>query len=314
MSIAFLFPGQGAQSPGFLHRLVEQHEELAPHFSEASAALSQDVMALDSEEALASTVAVQLTTVVAATGMARLCRARGVKPQAVAGLSVGAFAAAFSGGAIELRPMLALVRLRAHLMENAYPSGYGLAAVVGLTQPRLAALVERIHSTQRPVYIANLNAPTQFVLAGKKSALNDVLELARAAGARKAELMTVAVPSHCSLLAAVGDELAAAMAEIAMVAPETPYVSNQGGRLLSDPEAIRRDLARNVMYPVLWRDATTVLHEVGVRLFLEMPPGHTLTNLAAEAFDDARALALEDNRLDTVEFLAAREAAFDGTR
>lgn len=314
MGTAFLFPGQGAQSPGFLHRLVEKHRELEPHFSEASEALAQDVLALDSEEALASTVAVQLTTVVAATGMARLCRARGIRPQAVAGLSVGAFAAAFSGGAIAFAPMLTVVRLRAHLMENAYPSGYGLAAVVGLTLRQLAVLVDRIHSMEQPVYIANLNARTQFVLAGKKSALDDVLELARAAGARKAELMAVAVPSHCPLLAAVGDELADAMAEISVVAPETPYVSNQGGRLLSDPEAIRRDLARNVMHPVLWRDATDVLHEVGVRLFLEMPPGHTLTNLAAEAFDDARALALDDNRLDTVEFLAAREAASEGSR
>jgi malonate decarboxylase epsilon subunit len=312
MSIAFLFPGQGAQNPGFLHRLIEKHKELEAHFAEASDALSQDVMALDSEDALTSTVAVQLTTVVAATGMARLCRARGIKPQAVAGLSVGAFAAAFSGGAIEFAPMLKMVALRAHLMEHAYPTGYGLAAVVGLPQRQLAGLVGRIHSEERPVYIANLNAPTQFVLAGKKSALNDLLELARTAGARKAELMAVAVPSHCPLLTAVGDELAAAIAEIAVVAPETPYVSNLGGRLVSDPEAIRRDLARNVMYPVLWRDATTVLHEVGVRLFLEMPPGHTLTNLAAEAFEDARALALDENRLDTVEFLAAREAAVDG--
>jgi len=314
MGIAFLFPGQGAQSPGFLHRLVEAHAELAPHFAEASEALSQDVMALDSEDALASTVAVQLTTVIAATGMARLLRARGLKPQAVAGLSVGAFAAAFSAGALGFAPMLKAVRLRAHLMENAYPTGYGLAAVVGLPLRQLTALVGRVHSAEQPVYIANLNAPTQFVLAGKTSALNDVLELARVAGARKAELMAVAVPSHCPLLTAVGDELAKALAEIDIVAPETPYVSNRGGRLVSDPEAIRQDLARNVMSPVLWSDAVTVLHEVGVRLFLEMPPGHTLTNLAAEAFEDARALALEDNRLDTIEVLAAREAASDEAR
>jgi malonate decarboxylase gamma subunit len=169
--------------------------------------------------------------------------------------------------------------------------------------------------------IAGINADApdaadiEQVRAELIAAINDaragakVLELARAAGARKAEPMAVPVPSHCPLLTAVADELAAAIAAIAVVAPEMPYVSNKGGRLTSDPEMIRQDLARNVMYPVLWRDATTVLHEVGVKLFLEMPPGHTLTNLAAEAFDDARALALEDNRLDTVEVLAAREAA-----
>jgi malonate decarboxylase epsilon subunit len=314
MSIAFLFPGQGAQNPGFLHRLVERHGELRPHFAEASDTLSQDVMALDAEDALASTVAVQLATVIAATGVARLCRTRGIRPQAVAGLSVGAFAAAFSGGAIEFAPMLRMVCLRARLMEQAYPTGHGLAAVVGLSLRRLSALVDRVHSRERPVYIANLNAPAQFVLAGKTCALNDVLELAHGLGARRAELIAVAVPSHCMLLTTVGDELASAMAKVTVVAPETPYVSNQGGRLISDPEAIRQDLARNVMHPVLWHDGTTVLHEIGVRLFLEMPPGRTLTNLAAEAFDDARAIALEDSRLDDVEFLAAREASRDEAR
>jgi malonate decarboxylase epsilon subunit len=314
MSTAFLFPGQGAQSPGFLHRLVERYEALKDHVLEASDALSLDVMTLDSEEALASTVAVQLSTVIASTGVARLCRARGVGYQAVAGLSVGAYAAAYSAGAIALARMLALVRLRADLMERAYPSGYGLAAVVGLPLRPLSALVAQVHSSEKPVYIANLNARVQFVLAGSRPALADVLDLARAAGARKAELMAVPVPSHCPLLAAVGDELAAAAADVAIAPPRTPYVTNAGARLTSDPEAIRRDLARNVMYPVLWRDATSVLYETGVRLFVEAPPGRVLSNLAAEAFEDARALALEDSPLDTLEFLAAREARLDEAR
>ena len=212
MSIAFLFPGQGAQSPGFLHRLASAYPEVTADFTKASEVLDLDVMTLDSEQSLKSTVAVQLTTVTASTAMAKLCQSRGIEPQAVAGLSVGAFAAAAAAGALAFEDMLPLVRLRASLMERAYPSGYGLAAVVGLTQRQVVALIAQVHSETTPVYLANLNAPTQFVLAGAADALELVLELARGAGARKAEKMAVSVPSHCPLLTSVGNALADAIA------------------------------------------------------------------------------------------------------
>lgn len=311
MSIAFLFPGQGAQTPGFLHRLLVAHPELEADLAKASEVLGVDVMTLDESNALQSTVAVQLTTVVASTAMARLCMARGIAPQAVAGLSVGAFAAAVIAEAISYEAMLPLVRLRATLMEKAYPSGYGLAAVVGLGQRRVNALIAEVHSEATPVYLANLNSPTQFVLAGATQALDRVLELARAAGARKAERMAVSVPSHCLLLGSVGDALAEAIQKVTMRAPRIPYISNRGARPLRDVEPVRDDLARNVMYPVLWHDSTTILYETGARLFLEMPPGHTLTNLTANSLEDARALAMEDNRLDSVAILAQREALVD---
>jgi len=311
MSVAFLFPGQGAQSPSFLHRLAAAYPDAMAHFADASEILGLDIMTLDSEYALQSTIAVQLTTVTASTAMAKLCAARGVEPHAVAGLSVGAFAAAVAAGALAFEDMLPLVRLRASLMENAYPCGYGLAAVVGLTQRHTASLIAQVHSESSPVYLANLNAPTQFVLAGAVDALELVLELARGAGARKAERMAVSVPSHCPLLTSVGDELVEAIADVVIKAPKVPYISNRGGRLLTDAQAIRADLARNVMYPVLWHDATTVLYETGTRLFIEMPPGHTLTNLASGSFDDVRALALEDSRFDTVKVLVEREMEAD---
>lgn len=308
MSIAFLFPGQGAQTPGFLHRLLAAHPAVEADFAKASAVLGVDVMTLDEERALQSTVAVQLTTVIASVAMARQCVAQGIEPQAAAGLSVGAFAAAVIADAIDYEAMLPLVRLRATLMEKAYPAGYGLAVVVGLPQRRVAALIAEVHGETSPVYLANLNAPMQFVLAGSIAALDRVLAQARAAGARKAERMAVSVPSHCPLLASVGDALAEAIRQVPMRAPKIPYISNRGARPLREAEAVRDDLARNVMYPVLWHDSTTILYETGVRLFLEMPPGHSLTNLAAAAHEDARALAVEDNRFDTVTVLAQREA------
>ncbi|MBV8676122.1 MAG: malonate decarboxylase subunit epsilon [Planctomycetaceae bacterium] len=310
MSIAFLFPGQGAQTPGFLHRLPD-HKPVTAALEEASHVLGQDVFELDSEAALASTVAVQLTCVIAGVAIARAIGTRGVEPQAVAGLSVGAFTAAVVCGALQFADALRLVRLRGAMMERVYPHGYGLAAIVGLDERSISTLVEQVSTPEAPVYLANLNAPTQFVIAGAEAGLQAALGRARSAGARKAERMAVTVPSHCRLLEPVAVELERAMADVVVAEPRIPYVTNRRARVTRDRDVIRDDLARNVMYAVRWHDATTVLFELGVRLFIEMPPGHTLTGLATAAFPDARVVAAEDARLETIAILAERERRLD---
>ncbi len=196
----------GGANPGFLHRLPD-HPAVAATLAEFSAALGQDILALDGEQALRSTVAVQIATVAAGVAVARMLAERGAEPDFVAGSSVGAYAAAIVGGAVSLADALPLVRLRGELMERAYPRGYGLAAVVGVFERRLDALVAAAFDPAAPVYLANLDAPTQFVIAGAEAGLDKVLEAARAEGARKAEHMAVGVPSHCPLLAKVADTL-----------------------------------------------------------------------------------------------------------
>lgn len=313
MSVAFLCPGQGAQTPGFLHRLPED-PEVARTLAEAGRALGADALGLDTAAALASTVAVQLATVVAGVATGRALAARGAAPDAVAGLSVGAYTAAVLAGALRLPDALLAVRLRAELMERAYPRGHGLAAIVGLGERAVAAIVEDVARGGAPVYLANLNAPAQLVVAGSDEGLDRALRAALAAGARKAERMAVAVPSHCALLQPVGDALAAALRGVPLARPPIAYVTNRRARLTFDPEEIRDDLARNVQHPVRWHDATTVLYETGARLFVEVPPGRTLTGLAEAAFPEARVVAAEEVRLDTVAVLAARERRLAASR
>jgi malonate decarboxylase epsilon subunit len=303
--IALLCPGQGAQSPGFLQRLP-RHAAVAATLDEASAALGQDVRSLDGAAALQSTVAVQLTTVVAGVAAGRVLAAEGGPPDAVAGLSVGTFTAAVLAGALPLADAVRVVRLRAELMEGAFPRGFGLAAVVGLPERRVAALVAAV-TGRGPLHVANVNAPAQIVVAGADAALDEVLVRARGAGARRTERMAVAVPSHCALLAPVAARLAAALREVALADARVPYVTSGRARPTRDRERIRDDLARNVMEPVRWHDATTVLVELGVRLFLEVPPGRTLATLAAEAFPEARAVAVEDAGAAAAAALARRE-------
>lgn len=303
MMLACLFPGQGAQSPGFLHRLPA-HRVVNETVDQASTALSVDVLSLDTSEALRSSVAVQIGLVVAGVASARRLANEGFDIALCAGLSVGAYAAAVTCGALAFEDALALVKKRAELMETAYPRGYGLAAIDGLTEHEVEALIEnmaREHTTR--VYIGNVNAPRQIVVAGAEEALEAFNARALQTGAHRAKRLAVSVPSHCELLAAQSDELLAYAATIPFRPPRALYIGNRRARALRTPDAIREDLSTNMRYTVRWFDALSAIVELGATVFVEAPPGQVLTSIAQIAYPDVPALsacAMPDDRLDAV--------------
>ncbi|SAK84768.1 malonyl CoA-acyl carrier protein transacylase [Caballeronia catudaia] len=290
--IAFLFPGQGAQTPGFLHRLRadKPHPAIARTLAEASDVLGKDVLKLDTADALASTVAVQVTLVVAGVAAARALAEEGIETQAVAGLSVGAYGAAVVCGAIRFADALKLVHLRAQLMQDAYPRGYGMLAVLGLNESEIARAID---DSGADAYIGNLNAPRQIVVSGSDAALAKVRDIVLSRGARKAERLCVSVPSHCVLLEDAARRLIEAANEVRIDTPRIAYVGNRGARVLRRADAIREDLATNLRHPVRWHDSTVALSELGATVFVEMPPGQTLTQLAAESLPDAAGIAVD---------------------
>jgi malonate decarboxylase epsilon subunit len=304
MSVAFLFPGQGSQHPGFLHALPDC-APVARTLQEATDLLGRAASALDSDEALRSTVAVQLALLIAGVATARMLQEEGVEPQAVAGLSVGAFGAAVACGALAFADSLRLVQQRATLMEQAFPHGYGLSAIVGLTEAQVAALVARVHSEAAPVFVGNINAPRQIVIAGADAPMRQVVDAALAQGARKAERLPVAVPSHCPLLAPVAEALRETLRGITLQRPAVPYVGNVRARALRSADAIAEDLASNIAHGVRWHETTAVLTELGCRLLVEMHPGHVLRDLAAEAFPGVRSVSMETMSSSHVRRLAA---------
>ena len=297
MSVLFTFPGQGAQKPGMLHALPD-HPETVRTLAEASDALGRDVLSLDSDTALRSTVAVQLCLLVAGVAMARVLAAHEAGPQMVAGLSIGAWPAAVVAGVLPFPDAVRLVELRGRLMEDAYPSGYGMTAIGGLTRRQLEPLVAHIHGPATPVYLANLNAPRQIVIAGLDAALQAVAELALAHGAQRAERLAVAVPSHCELLDAQARTLTCALEQLALARPRITWISSSQARALFDGPRIGADLAANMARPVLWADTVRHAWERGARLAVEMPSGSVLTKLTAPEFADGVALSCETERLD----------------
>lgn len=298
MSVLFTFPGQGAQKPGMLHTLPE-HAETARTLAEASAALGRDVLALDGAEALRSTVAVQLALLVAGVATVRVLATEGAEPAMVAGLSIGAWPAAVIAGVLDFADAVRLVELRARLMEDAYPGGYGMTAIGGLTRQQLEPLIAEVHAPDSPVYLANLNAPRQLVISGSAPALDVVAALALGHGAHRAERLAVPVPSHCPLLDEQARQLACACDQVARRRPRITYVSSSAARALFDGDRIMADLAANMARPVLWADTLRHAWERGARTALEMPSGSVLTRLAQEAdFAAGTALCADGNRLD----------------
>lgn len=283
MSICFLFPGQGSQSPGMFKRLPE-HAAIASTFRQASEILQCDISALDSEESLQSTVSVQLALFIAGVAAARALQAEHVIPEAVAGLSVGAYAAAVVCDSLPFADGLLVVKLRAQLMETKFPSGYGMAAIVGLTEQKVTELVERVYEQSAPVFVSNINAPRQITIAGLLLTIDEVIAAALKSGARKAERLNVAVPSHCPLFQDVAEKLQEALGKVKMQDPAIPYVSNIRARPLRAAELIAEDLANNIAHGVRWHDAMSLLEELGIDTFVEMNPGNVLSKMGTESF------------------------------
>ncbi|EZH77062.1 malonate decarboxylase subunit epsilon [Ectopseudomonas composti] len=307
MSTLWAFPGQGAQQPGMLQALPATPVVQAC-IEQASVALDEDVRLLDSPEALQSTRAVQLCLLIAGVATARLLSKRGHRPDYVAGLSIGAYAAAVVAGALDFAAAVRLVALRGELMQRAYPSGYGMTAILGLDQ---AGIERLLVDADGPVYLANINGESQLVIAGSDAAMAAVAERARALGAGAAKRLAMSVPSHCELLDGPARELADALAGVELRTPQVRYLSSSSARLIRDPETLRDDLAYNMSRVVDWQATLVTAYERGVRLHLELPPGGVLTGLARRVFDAGQAIAFEGARLDTLDAMLRQEVSRD---
>jgi malonate decarboxylase epsilon subunit len=182
-------------------------------------------------------------------------------------------------------------------MESAFPTGYGMSVIVGLTESKLSQLVNSLYSEREPIFVSNINTPLQMTVSGSNSALERLETAAGKIGARKAERLRVSVPSHCPLYEQAASVLEHAITSIAMKESRIPYISNIKARPLREPRAIGVDLARNIANPVRWHDSLCVLEELGTELFVEVNPGDILTKLATEAFPLRRAISLDRSSL-----------------
>lgn len=308
MSTLWVYPGQGVQKPNMLHDLP-QNDVTQRYLDRASQALGQDVLALDTPEALQSTRAVQLCLLIAGVVSSQQLLQKQFKPDCVAGLSIGAWAAAVVADALSFEDAVRLVALRGELMQTAYPTGYGMTAIIGASRTQIEHWVNQVQQQSGQVYVANINAANQIVISGANAAMQDVVSLAEQQGVL-AKRLQVSVPSHCELLEQQAQTLAQAMQEVEFKTAKIRYLSSSTARLMMSATQIRQDLAGNMACIVEWESTVQAAWERGVRLQLELLPGTVLTGLARRIFKEGSVMAFQGTRLDNI--MIAMQQQYEG--
>jgi [acyl-carrier-protein] S-malonyltransferase len=285
---AFVFPGQGSQSVGMLDGWGD-HPVVAQTLKEASDALGEDLTKLIKEgpkESLALTTNTQPVMLVAAVAAYRVWMAEvGVKPDAVAGHSLGEYSALVAANVLTLAQATPLVRLRAQAMQEAVPVGTGaMAAILGMEAARVAAAcLEVTHSfgpgSLESVQAANFNDPAQTVISGSKAAVEKACELLKANGAKRTLPLPVSAPFHSSLMKPAAEKLRARLAEIEFAAPQIALVNNIDVAVQSSAAAIRDALYRQAFGPVRWVECVQAIKAMGITNLVECGPGKVLAGM-----------------------------------
>jgi malonate decarboxylase epsilon subunit len=309
MTLALLFPGQGAQQPNMLGALPKSPAAAAV-VDESRSWLERLGVAtpIDHAAALHDTMNAQLALLIAGVACARaLTEDGGLVPHFVAGHSVGAFAAAVSAGVLTIGEAITAVHVRADLMNEACSEGdWGMAAVTGLPIRAAVQLVARVHTDDEPLWVANVNSATQTVLSGSVAALRDAAAAAEAAGAGDFTLLDVAVASHCPQQSGTAQRMKAHLAGLPRRPATAQYLTNVRGRSVRGADAILNDLAEAVAHTVQWYDATRLVPELGVTVAVETQPGHVLTRLNTANAPTVVTLSMQDNGIDAVLARAGR--------
>jgi [acyl-carrier-protein] S-malonyltransferase len=280
--IAFLFPGQGSQAVGMGKELAEKYPVARQTFEEADDALGYKLFQLcceGPEDQLRLTEITQPAILTASVAAWRVLEKNGLKPDYVAGHSLGEYSAHVAAGTIAFPDAVRTVRNRGKYMQEAVPVGVGaMAAILGMDLAKVNSVCQ--DAAQGEVCeAANINSPEQIVISGHAAAVERATKLADERGAKKAKLLPVSAPFHCSLMKPAQDRLSADLRAIAFRSPSVPLACNVDAVLLDDAERSRDALLRQVTGSVKWERSMRVLIEKGVGTFVEVGPGKVLCGL-----------------------------------
>lgn len=299
-NFAFTFPGQGSQAVGMGKDLAAAYPEARAVFQEVDEALGERLSAImfeGPEDILRLTENAQPALMAVSMAVIRVLESNGVflrdHAKYVAGHSLGEYSALCAAGTFSLGDAARLLRTRGQAMQKAVPVGHGaMAALLGLDLETVRAVASE--AGQGDVCdVANDNAPGQVVVSGATAAVERAVEIAKAKGAKRALLLPVSAPFHCSLMQPAADAMAAALGEVKMQAPVVPVVSNVLAAPISDPAEIRQRLIEQVTGIVRWTESVTWLTGAGgVTHLVEIGSGKVLTGLAKRIASDATAQAI----------------------
>ncbi len=295
--IAFLFPGQGSQAVGMGKDLAAKYPVAQQAFREADEALGFPISQLcfeGPEERLKLTEITQPAILTVSVAAWRVLREHGLHPQFVAGHSLGEYSAHVAAGTLSFADAVRTVRKRGQYMQEAVPVGAGaMAAILGMPLLDLRKVCEEAAHGE-VVAPANINSPDQIVISGHKGAVERAAELARQRGAKRAILLAVSAPFHCSLMQPAQDRLAADLRALTLGETRIAVVTNAEAEVVRDADAGREALIRQVTGAVQWEKSMRTLIQQGVETFVEVGPGKVLCGLMRQIDRSRSCVNVED--------------------
>lgn len=296
-SIAFLFPGQGSQAVGMGKDLAEKYPVARQTFEEADDALGYKLSSLcfeGPEDQLRLTAITQPAILTVSVAAWRVLNGKGLNPAYVAGHSLGEYSAHVAAGTLTFSDAVRTVRNRGTYMQEAVPVGVGaMAAILGMDPDRVNAVCQ--DAAQGEVCEpANINSAEQIVISGNTAAVERATKLAEERGAKRAKILPVSAPFHCSLMKPAQDRLAVDLNALTFHAPKAPVACNVDAALLKDADRSRDALIRQVTGAVKWEQSIHLLIAQGVHTFVEVGPGKVLWGLMRQIDRSKKCVNVED--------------------
>ena len=290
--IAFIFPGQGSQYVGMGKDFYDSYEEVRELFRLANevTGLNLEEICFTENEKLNRTEYTQIAMLLVEMSILKVVRRLGVTADMSAGLSLGEYGALAAADVLSDRDLLDLIRKRGIYMQNAYPTGGGMCAILGLE----TGLVEKAcEETDGYVRIANYNCPGQLIITGEKAPVTNAAKKCSELGAKKTVELNVSGPFHSSLLKDAADKLAEELKNVSINNPGIPYVCNVDATEVTNNENIAKLLSDQVISPVKWEQSFKYMLDKGIDTFIEMGPGKTLSGFAKRIDRAAKVISIQ---------------------
>ena len=290
--IAFIFPGQGAQYVGMGKDFYDTYEEAKAVYRKAGevTGLNMEELCFTENEKLNITEYTQIAMLATEVALLKVLESKGVRADVCAGLSLGEYGALAAAGVMDLDSLFHIIRQRGIYMQEAYPVGGAMTAVLGLDAAVIEEVLKQIDGL---VSIANYNCPGQIVITGEARAVEAAGAALQTAGVKRCIPLKVSGPFHSALLADAGKKLGAELEKVEIHKPQIPYVCNVDASYVTEAEPIRELLEKQVSHSVCWQQSVEKMIADGVDTFIEIGPGKTLTGFMRKINKDVKVMNID---------------------